>query len=160
MDMGKKGTVTANGVSYRYVLSVLDVFSRFGWPRALSDKCIKTIANELKSIYLEHGPPKLVIQSDQGREFKGTVKRLCRDMTVKTIYSRPYHPQSQGKVERSHRALREKMTYNFLRMSKKGELDERTPNLPTSSERETKRGFKMQICFPSVLCAKACFQQN
>ena len=120
MDIGKKGTVTANGVSYHCVLSVLDVFSRFGWLRALSDKCIKAIANELKSIYLEHGPPKLVIQSDQGREFKGAVKRLCRDMKIKTIYSRPYHPQSQGKVERSHHALREKMTYNFLRMSKKG----------------------------------------
>ena len=120
MDMGKKGTVTANGVSYRYVLSVLDVFSRFVWLRALSDKCSKAIANELKSIYLEHGPP-LVIQSDQGREFKGAVKNLCRDM-IYTIYSRPYHPQSQGKVERSrsHRALREKMIYDFLRMSKKG----------------------------------------
>ena len=36
-------------------------------------------------------------------------------MKIKTIYSRPYHPQSQGKVERSHRSLREKMTYDFLR---------------------------------------------
>ena len=27
MDMGKKGTVTANGISYRYVLSVMDVIS-------------------------------------------------------------------------------------------------------------------------------------
>ena len=119
MDMGKKGTVTANGISYRYVLSVMDVFSRFVWLRALSDKCSKAICNELKIFYLEHGPP-LVIQSDQGREFKGAVKKLCRDMKIKTIYSHPYHPQSQGKVERSHRSLREKMTYDFLRMSKKG----------------------------------------
>ena len=58
MDMGKKGTVTANGISYRYVLSVMDVFSRFVWLRALSDKCSKAIANELKSIYthLRHKP--------------------------------------------------------------------------------------------------------
>ena len=39
MDMGEKGPVTANGISYRDVLSVMDVFSRFVWLRALSDKC-------------------------------------------------------------------------------------------------------------------------
>ena len=119
MDMGKKGTVLASGISYRYVLSVMDVFSRFVWLRALSDKCSKAIAKELRGIYLEHGPP-LVIQSDQGREFKGAVEKLCREMKIKTIHSRPYHPQSQGKVERSHRSLREKMAYDFLRISKKG----------------------------------------
>ncbi|XP_078366006.1 SCAN domain-containing protein 3-like [Oculina patagonica] len=119
MDMGQKGTVLANGISYRYVLSVMDVFSRFVWLRALSGKCSKAIAKELRGIYLEHGPP-LVIQSDQGREFKGAVEKLCREMKIKTIHSRPYHPQSQGKVERSHRSLREKMAYDFLRMSKKG----------------------------------------
>ena len=27
MDIGKKGIVTVNGISYRYVLSVMDVFS-------------------------------------------------------------------------------------------------------------------------------------
>ena len=111
--------MTANGISYHYVLSVMDVFSRFVWLRALSDKCSKAIANELKSIYLEHGPP-LVIQTDQAREFKGAVKKLCRGMKIITIYSRPYHSQSQGKVERSHCSLREKMTYNFLKMPNKG----------------------------------------
>ena len=52
MDMGEKGTVMANGISYRYVFSVMEVFRRFVWLRALSDKCSKAIANELKSIYL------------------------------------------------------------------------------------------------------------
>ena len=41
-------------------------------------------------------------------------------MQVKMIHSRPYHPQSQGKVERSHRALRSKMEYDLLKMGKKG----------------------------------------
>lgn len=72
--MGKKGTVTTNGISYRCVLSVMDVFSRFVWLRALSGKCSKAIVNELESIFLEHGAP-LVIQRDQGREFQGAVKK-------------------------------------------------------------------------------------
>lgn len=36
------------------------------------------------------------------------------------ISSRPYHPQSQGKVERSHRELRNKMHYDMVKLSTKG----------------------------------------
>lgn len=108
-----------NGKSYRYVLSVMDVFSRFVWLRALTSKCSKEVAKELKSIYMEYGPPR-VIQSDQGGEFKSAVKTLCRRMDITTICSRPYHPQSQGKVERSHRSLRAKMEYDLIKMGGKG----------------------------------------
>ena len=77
----------------------MDVFSRFIWLRPLKSK-----------------------QGDQGSQFKEDVKRLCRKMQVKMIHSRPYHPQSQGKVrvERSHHALRSKMEYDLLKMGKKG----------------------------------------
>lgn len=105
MDLGKRGRVKYQGIVYRHVLSVMDVFGRFIWLRPLKSKHSKEIASELKSIYMEYGPP-LLLQSDQGSEFKGDVKRLCRKMQVKMIYSRPHHPQSHGKVERSHRALR------------------------------------------------------
>ena len=43
MDMGKRGTVKVNGVAYRYVLSVIDVCSRFLWLRALPRKDSKFI---------------------------------------------------------------------------------------------------------------------
>ena len=119
MDLGRKGAIKFNGVSYRYVLSVMDVFSRFVWLRPLSVKSSKNIADELRILYLEHGPPR-VIQCDQGGEFKGAVKELCRQLEIKIICSPPYHPQSQGKVERSHRALRSKMEYDFIQMGAKG----------------------------------------
>ena len=119
MDMGQKGAVKFNRLSYRYVLSVMDVFSRFVWLRPINKKMTKNIADELRSIYLEHGPPR-VIQCDQGGEFKGAVKELCRQLGIKIICSSPYHPQSQGKVERSHRALRSKMEYDIIQMGSKG----------------------------------------
>ena len=127
MDMGQKGVVKRNGVSYRYVLSVMDVFSRFVWLRPVSKKSSRNIADSLQSIYLEHGPPR-VIQCDQGGEFKGTVIEICRELQIKVILSSPYHPQSQGKVERSHRALRSKIAYEFFRMGAKGVIWVR--NLP------------------------------
>ena len=98
--MGQKGAVKFNGLSYRYVLSVINVFSRFVWLRPINKKMSKNIADELRSIYLEHGPPR-VIQCDQGGEFKGAVKELCRPLGIKIICSSPYHPHSQGKVERN-----------------------------------------------------------
>jgi len=97
----------------------MDVFSRFVWLRPVSVKSSKNIADELRILYLEHGPPR-VIQCDQGGEFKGPVKELCRQLEIKIICSRPYHPQSQGKVERSHRALQSKMEYDFIQMGAKG----------------------------------------
>ena len=111
--------VSLNKKSCRYVLSVMDAFIWFVWLRAVREKSSEVISDELENIYLEHGP-QCVIQSDQGGEFKGAVKRLCHRMNIKLIYSRPFHPQSQGKVERSHRSLRSKTEYDFLKMGRKG----------------------------------------
>ena len=117
-----------NGKSYQYVLSVIGVFSRFVWLRALTTKCSKDISKELQTIYMKHGPP-IVIQSDQGSEFKGAMKKFCRRLGIKIICSRPYHPQSQRKVERSHRSLRAKMEYDFIKMGEK--VVNWVKNLPT-----------------------------
>ena len=48
------------------------------------------------------------------------VEKLCRVLGVKIIRSFPYHPQSQGKVERSHRSLRKKITFDLLNLSNVG----------------------------------------
>ena len=105
--------VNINGVRYRYVLSILDVFSRFLWLRPLPNKNSNTVAKELYRIYLEFGPPK-IIQTDQGGEFKGTFRTLCRMLKTRLIYSRMNHPQSQGKDERSHRTWKEKIRHDIF----------------------------------------------
>ena len=56
----------------------------------------RTDRNLLKVIYLEHGPP-LVIQSDQGREFKGAVEKLCREMKIKQSPLPPTISRESGK---------------------------------------------------------------
>ena len=58
-----------------------------------------------------------IIQCDQGTEFKGQVTKLLRRRKVKVIRSSAYHPQSQGKCERSHRDVRKKIHY---KMGQKG----------------------------------------
>ena len=114
--------VTIDDKEFKYVLSVLDVFSRFLWLRALSDKSSNTVAMELYHIYIEYGPPK-IIQSDQGSEVKGSVKELCCMLNTKLIYSRSHHPQSQGKDERSHQTWKKKIHQDLVNTQKEGVCD-------------------------------------
>ena len=76
---------------------------------------------------MEYGSPE-IIQCDQGGEFKKALKLLCDHMNIKLIYSRPRHNQSQGKVERYHRALRSKMEYDLQKIGQYGE--KRAKQLP------------------------------
>ena len=66
-----------------------------------------------------YGPPKSV-QSDQGTEFKGEVWKFLEWMGIKKAESRPRHPQSQGKIERSHATWKKKLRYDLLEDSEKG----------------------------------------
>ena len=88
---------TSGNCTYKYILVVLDVFSRFCYLRALQSKSSTEVAGRLLEIFSDAGPP-LRLQSDQGTEFKGAVKKLMKTMQVRIIHSRPYHPQAQGKV--------------------------------------------------------------
>ena len=59
------------------------------------------------------------VQSDRGKEFYGAVKSFCEQEKIEmTIRSQPYHPQSQGKVERSHRTFRRKLSYDLVTQKK------------------------------------------
>ena len=88
---------------------------RILWPFILAID----IARELKKIYERDGPPDR-LQSDQGLEFHGHVENICKNYKIRRIRSRPYHPQSQGKVERLHRRLHDKMMFDLLAMNWKG----------------------------------------
>lgn len=58
---------TNNG--YKYILTIIDVFSRFAFSKALKDKKAKTVATAFEEIFVQdHRVPKL-IQSDAGKEF-------------------------------------------------------------------------------------------
>ena len=112
--------VLVNGQTFQYILTVQDVFSCFLWLRALLSKASKEVASALAELYMEVGPPK-VLQADNGGEFKRAVQKLCEKLAVKIVSGSPYHPQSQGiRVERSHRALRKKISFDMAHRNKNG----------------------------------------
>ena len=102
-----------------YVLSIPDVFSWYHWLATLNSKHATKVAIKLKKIYDIHRTPE-TLQSDRGKEFYGAVKTFCERKKIKMTKSRAYHPQSQGKVERSHRTLRKKINYDLVKHCRKG----------------------------------------
>lgn len=94
------------------------MFSRFTWLRPLTDKRSLSVSRELTRIFDTFGDPKIV-QHDQGSKFRKHVAILLEKRGIKDISNRPYHPQSQGKVERMHRSLKSKMNYDSI-VSKQG----------------------------------------
>ena len=60
----------------RYILSIIDVFSRFLWIRPLTNKKASTIAEVAREIYEEWGWPE-IIQCDRGTEFRSDFEKMC-----------------------------------------------------------------------------------
>ena len=89
---------------YRYILVIADYFSKWTEAFPIKDKCADTVADVLvDKIILRFGMP-LVIHSDQGRELEnGLMKSLCTLLGCVNTQTSPYHPVSDGMVERFNR---------------------------------------------------------
>lgn len=87
--------------NYRYCLTVIDRFTRLVTADA------STVAQNLYQNWIARfGVPQIVV-TDQGRQFEST---LFRDLSKLLGFNRhrtsPYHPQSNGCIERWHRTLK------------------------------------------------------
>src|SRR2546429_3396256 len=90
----------------KYILVVTDYLTK--WPEAKPMKDA-TAENVVKFIYegiiCRHGCSK-IIMSDRGTHFRNKlVDVLCRKFEIKHKLSSPYHPQTNGLVERFNRTL-------------------------------------------------------
>ena len=89
---------------FRYILVIADYFSKWTEAFPIKNKCADTVVEVLvDKIILRFGMP-LVIHSDQGREFEnGLMKSLCTLLGCVKTRTAPYHPESDGMVERFNR---------------------------------------------------------
>ena len=88
------------------ILTIIDHFT--SWPEAipLPDSQASTVADALwTALICRHGVPKVLL-SDRGKQFTGKVlHHLNKRLGTKAVFTTPYHPQGNGKVERFHRTL-------------------------------------------------------
>ncbi len=84
----------------RYVLVMMDHFTKYVVLCALKDKRAATVARKVRKYLLcQFGVPKRII-TDNGTEFKGQFDELCEDVGIQHSMSLPYHQQANGLVER------------------------------------------------------------
>ena len=101
---GHSGVCDPTPEGFQYILVIADYFSKWTEAFPMKNKCADTVADLLvDNIILRFGMP-LVIHSDQGREFEnGLMKSLCTLMGCTKTRTAPYHPESDGMIERFNR---------------------------------------------------------
>ena len=89
----------------KYLLAVIDVFSKYGWLIPLKDKTGKSVASVLETIFCERKPEKMWV--DKGKEF---YNRDVKDSIV--LYSTE-NEENSSVVERWIRTMKENMWKYF-----------------------------------------------
>lgn len=106
--MDVAGPFPTSNAGNRYVLVVIDYFSK--WPEvyALPNQEAKTIAEVFIQNWVTRFGVPIELHSDQGRNFESDVFReICSIMGIKKTRTTALHPQSDGMVERFNRTLEE-----------------------------------------------------
>ena len=85
------------------ILVIMDHFSHHVQAYKVEDKTAVTIAKCLYDNYFRHYGFLRRLMSDQGKEFCNNIlKEMCYYLNIEKIHTMPYHPQSNGSVERVH----------------------------------------------------------
>ena len=89
-----------------YVLVASDYFSRWVEAYGIPNQEAVTVATKLvDELFCRFSIPEQ-IHSDQGRQFESNlVQEICKLLHVNKTRTTPYHPQSDGLVERFNRTL-------------------------------------------------------
>ena len=104
MDLLDMSVTTSRG--NRYVLVMVDCFTRWTEAFPLPDKTAQSVADAFfDQVVCRFGMPS-VIHSDQGREFENKImQELFLLGGAHKTRTTPYHPESDGMVERFNRTL-------------------------------------------------------
>jgi hypothetical protein len=97
---------------YRYIMVMVDLFSKYMWARALKTKDGPEVRDAIMSILWNEGFP-TIFQTDNGGEFVQIGAEL-RDRGILVRRGRSYKPSSQGQVERTNRTLKQAFYMDFL----------------------------------------------
>jgi transposase InsO family protein len=130
VDIKKLGRIPAGGgwrahgrgqagrrqrVGYAYIHSAVDDHSRLAYSEVLPDERAETAAafwERALHWFAERGVRVQRLLTDNGAAYRsGTFTRLCAERGVSHRFTRPYRPQTNGKVERFNRTLLEEWAY-------------------------------------------------
>lgn len=111
-DLADVSSMSKFNDKHRYLLCIIDVFSKFAWVVPIKDKTGKTLVNAFKSVLKSGRRPKS-LQTDKGSEFKN--KEFQTFLKSKKIhFFTTENPETKASiVERFQRTLKSRMWKYF-----------------------------------------------
>ncbi len=100
-----QGEAATTPKEFLYVF--IDDFSRTLFADILPDQTSYSAAIVLDEALQMLPFPVKCMYSDNGKEFKGAFKQLCADHHIPQQFTKPYHPQTNGKAERVIKTIKE-----------------------------------------------------
>lgn len=90
----------------RFILVCVDYATKYPIAVALKNQEAETVAEALMGIFADVGFPNEIL-TDQGSNFMSElIQELCRLLKVSKLVSSPYHPQTNGLVEKFNGTLK------------------------------------------------------
>ena len=101
------GPLPKTGQGHRYILVVCDYATRYPEAIPLRRFTAPAVAEQLIELFARHGVPKEIL-TNQGINFTTSLlQELYKMLGVKLIRTTPYHPQTDGLVERFNQTLKQ-----------------------------------------------------
>ena len=106
-DLADLQLIADENNGYRYILTVIDIFSRYAWARPIRTKHGREVAAAFKDIFQEGRIPKR-IQTDKGKEFYNReVKTLFEEYDIELFSTNSVYKASHA--ERMIRTMKTKL---------------------------------------------------
>lgn len=119
VDLCDMSSFAKQNDGYKFILSVIDVFSKYGWMVPLKNKTGIEVTRALRKIINSSERTPANIQSDKGREFKNsTLKEFLASKNIKQNFPYTQSLQKAAVVERFNRTMKEKMFKYFTHRGK------------------------------------------
>jgi transposase InsO family protein len=113
---GPSTRVRGRRAGYDYIHSAVDDHSRLAYSEALPDEKGETCAAFLAraaTFFADHGVTIKAVMTDNAMNYTRAVafRRVIDDLGARHVTTRPFRPQTNGKVERFNRTLQEEWAY-------------------------------------------------
>jgi transposase InsO family protein len=111
--------VRAQKARYKYIIVIVDHFSRYVWVHLTDTNDATAVIRALTKMIEEGFLPKKIL-SDNGRNYtSGAVKEFLKQYDIKHNFSSPYHPQTNGHVERYNDTIVQKLRTYLIDKARK-----------------------------------------